>query len=111
EELGASDQEQCRRVEERQDQEQDGVHGIARAHHHRCGGEQHDREDIEEDVRDHRYGASSSSRWAISASQRSPLSSSFCLSYSSSSRVSAANSKLGPSTMASTGQASSHNPQ
>jgi hypothetical protein len=41
-----------------------------------------------------------------SVSHLSPFSRSFCLSYSSSSRVSVLNSKFGPSTMASTGQAS-----
>ncbi len=39
-------------------------------------------------------------------SQRSPFASSFSLLYISSSRVSVENSKFGPSTMASTGQAS-----
>ena len=45
------------------------------------------------------------------ASQRSPFASSFSLLYISSSRVSVESSKLGPSTMASTGQASWQRPQ
>ena len=69
------------------------------------------REQIEQDGDDHRYGASSSSRRASSGSQRSPFASSLSLLYSNSSRVSVANSKFGPSTIASTGQASSHSPQ
>lgn len=59
----------------------------------------------------HRYSASFLRFAAISGSHLSPLSSSFCLSYSSSSLVSVQNSKLGPSTIASTGQASWQNPQ
>src|SRR5258708_22385222 len=58
-----------------------------------------------------RYGASVARLAAISASQRSPFASSLSLSYMSSSLVSVANSKLGPSTIASTGQASWHSPQ
>ena len=59
----------------------------------------------------YRYKLSDRRLAAISGSHRSPLSSSFCLSYRSSSRVSVQNSKLGPSTMASTGHASWQKPQ
>ena len=53
-----------------------------------------------------RYRWSACRPAAISGSHLSPLLSSFSLLYSSSSWVSVENSKLGPSTMASTGQAS-----
>ena len=59
----------------------------------------------------YRYGASNFKFSEISCSHRSPLAKSFSLSYINSSLVSVANSKFGPSTIASTGQDSSQRPQ
>ena len=53
---------------------------IIQEHAEELRGEQDDRADIKGDVGDHRYGASSSSRRAISGSQRSPFASNFALS-------------------------------
>jgi len=58
-----------------------------------------------------RYSDSARRFAASSVSHRSPFSSSFCLSYKSSSCDSVENSKLGPSTIASTGHASWQKPQ
>src|SRR6185503_14158810 len=59
----------------------------------------------------YRYAASAARLAAIACSHLSPLASNLALSYSNSSRVSDANSRFGPSTIASTGQASAHSPQ
>src|SRR5262249_26651809 len=106
---------------------------IARGNHHEGGTNHHRREQIKKPRRDihrltpfapfpgdrnencrslqprangYRYGASSARLRAISRSHRSPFAKSRSLSKKSSSRVSTANSEFGPSTMASTGQAS-----
>ena len=59
----------------------------------------------------YRYSLSASRFAAMADSQRSPLASRRSLLYNNSSCVSVANSKFGPSTMASTGQASWQKPQ
>ena len=78
-----------------------------------CGGGKGGRERARdrERGRDYRYRYSDWRLAAISVSHLSPLASSFSLLYRSSSRVSVENSKLGPSTMASTGHASWQKPQ
>src|SRR4029453_7390703 len=103
-------------VDESQNEEQHRMHRILRCNDHDGRGQAHAGEEVEEDRGEdhsspHRYGASSAIFLAISRSQRSPLASRRSLSKKSSSRVSVANSKLGPSTMASTGQASWQSPQ
>src|SRR4029450_13489564 len=46
-ELGAQQHEQTGRVEEGEDQEQDGMHGVARADDHDTGGHGHGGEEVE----------------------------------------------------------------
>ena len=99
EEFGAEKNEKSGGVEERQDQEQHGVHGVLREDDHRARSDRKHRKEIKETRRSHvrrssycslspslagtgsyRYFASSAMFFAISRSQRSPLASSRSLS-------------------------------